>query len=286
MLSVSHKKLNIYQSPIHETSSTHVSDLVNSSKQDWRPSLSPNGRYLAFLSNRTGFIEIWIKDLVKKTTLKASEFANEENIFDFNIHLLSWSSDSKKLLFDSKQGQIFTLEVATKVLRQQTPEGFYARNPSWGIDDSSIFMTSNQTGDWQIWQSSLDSLKPKIVTQSGGIVAQQTANSADLYLSKFHKPGIWKLNLETLEESLVVSEVNQSSWYEWYATEHGIYYVKHKETGDTIRYFDFEQKEDKQLWQHEDYKDINFFHLNESTQSLVFSSWQQRQSDIIEVSFH
>lgn len=300
-MAVARKTLNIYQSAFNDPNTQNnpaVTPIITSSRQDWRPSMSPDGSTMAFLSNRSGYIEIWLRDQQSQKETQLSHLENTLDAFDFNVHLLNWSPDGRQLVFDTKQGQIFTINTTGQhagVLTAQTPADFYARNPSWGLDGKGLYMTSNQSGDWQIWQTEVtfvinkDTDKaiatPKMLTKAGGLTAQPSDNGQHLYLSKFHKPGLWQLNLKTLQETQIIDQLKVHSWYEWYASKNGIYFSQETATGEAISFYDFANQTIKPVWQHSQYRQIDFFHLDLVRRQLVFSLWQQRESDILAVMF-
>ncbi|MCI4669650.1 MAG: hypothetical protein MRZ79_16060 [Bacteroidia bacterium] len=71
--------------------------LVESMWDDFAPSVSNDGNYMAFLSNRSGKTEIWLKDLnsQKFTQLTGSLELNPSR----KINKLAWSPDGKYLLY-------------------------------------------------------------------------------------------------------------------------------------------------------------------------------------------
>src|SRR5450631_4060318 len=63
-------------------------------KRDSDPKYSPDGRELAFLSNRDGSSQIWVMDLSGGDPVKATAFPTEVNGY-------SWSPDGKWFIFAS-----------------------------------------------------------------------------------------------------------------------------------------------------------------------------------------
>jgi Tol biopolymer transport system component len=69
---------------------------VVSGWSDLNPSYSPDGKYLAFLSDRTGKNEIWLKELENE---RYQQLTGNE---DYQIESeLTWNPDSKKIYFKS-----------------------------------------------------------------------------------------------------------------------------------------------------------------------------------------
>lgn len=80
---------------------------------------SPDGKYVAYISDRTGETEIYLYDVESGNTTQATD----KN--DVYISGLQWSPDSKHVLYTDRKNRVTLLDVATKrknVLMQH-PEG-------------------------------------------------------------------------------------------------------------------------------------------------------------------
>ena len=77
------------------------------------PALSPDGRRVAFFSDRTGGIELFAALLDRK-----DEWIRLTDGFDAWPYRLLWSPDSKKLLFGDSQFRLFIADLETKRLEQ------------------------------------------------------------------------------------------------------------------------------------------------------------------------
>jgi tricorn protease len=77
------------------------------------PALSPDGRWAAFFSDRTGGIELYSVMLDKK-----DEWIRLTNGFDAWPYRLLWSPDSKKLLFGDNRFRLFIVDREAKRMEQ------------------------------------------------------------------------------------------------------------------------------------------------------------------------
>lgn len=80
---------------------------------------SPDGKYVAYISDRTGETELYLYDVENGTTAQATD----RN--DTYISGLQWSPDSKHVLYTDRKNRVTLLDVATKRknVLMQIPEG-------------------------------------------------------------------------------------------------------------------------------------------------------------------
>ena len=89
--------VNIWRLDLHG-SPPQTRELVTSSRRQLAPSISPDGRRIAFDSDRTGGNEIWVCDADGSNALQLSFFGIQET------GTPRWSPDGKMIAFDSRIG--------------------------------------------------------------------------------------------------------------------------------------------------------------------------------------
>ena len=134
---------------------------------DISPSLSPDGRHVAFFSGRGIFgIDLYIADAQTGDIRKRLTSPNHDNHFDaisFMASAGSWSPDGRRLAFVTQvegdhELSIYDTEENRIVQRFRTPEAKAMTDPSWGPDGriafvgygggiSDLFILNTQTGD-------------------------------------------------------------------------------------------------------------------------------------------
>ena len=106
------------------------------------PSLSPDGKKLAYLTNATGTSQIWMVDLPKG---KPKQMTNYED----NVGFVSWSPKGDGLVFGKARGgdentQFFWMSPGGEI-KQLTNEPRVRHNfGDWSEDGSKIFYASNK----------------------------------------------------------------------------------------------------------------------------------------------
>ena len=82
-----------------------------------QPSVSPDGKHIAYVSNDEGLIQLWLEDLQsgKKQRLFKTGYRSDEHV-DTSYPLLAWHPNSQILSFiieDKGKIQLFNLDIAT-----------------------------------------------------------------------------------------------------------------------------------------------------------------------------
>ncbi len=76
------------------------------------PQLSPDGKWLAFFSDKSGEYELYLQ----KADQAGSEWVRLTNGLNKTVYRLEWSPDSKKILFGDKTFTLYYVDVETKKL--------------------------------------------------------------------------------------------------------------------------------------------------------------------------
>lgn len=114
---------------------------ANERGADW----SPDGRYIAYISDRTGETEIYLQPAEGGEPVQLTE-GN-----DTYIRSLMWSPDSKTVLYTDRKNRIVTVDVATKVKKTvvQCPESeFY--EVAFSPDSHWITYTRPASNDFSV----------------------------------------------------------------------------------------------------------------------------------------
>ena len=90
-------------------------------------SWSPDGKHIAYISDRTGETEVWLQDVEGG---KPRQLTKDNDTY---IRSINWSPDSKKILYTDRKNRIVEVDAASGSKRtiMQNPEGeFYQVNYS------------------------------------------------------------------------------------------------------------------------------------------------------------
>jgi Tol biopolymer transport system component len=204
-----------------------------------RPHFSPDGKRIAFESDRLGYPEIWACD---------SDGSNCGQLTSLHgvAGAVRWSPDGKYIAFEyrpKERGELYLLEVASGVVRMLTTlPGVDNGGPNWSRDGKWIYFYSDRGGgSFQLWRMYVDGGPPVQVTKNGGVFASESADGRFLYYLKFESPGIWRMPLNGGEEIRVFDQPAGDDWWDWALTPSGIYFLDQSNRGTKagVKFFDF-----------------------------------------------
>ena len=114
---------------------------ANEREADW----SPDGRYIAYISDRTGETEIYLQPA------EGGEPVQLTTGNDTYIRSLSWSPDSKTVLYTDRKNRIVTVDVSSKtknIVMQNPEQEFYGVN--FSPDSRWITYTKPAANDFSV----------------------------------------------------------------------------------------------------------------------------------------
>jgi Tol biopolymer transport system component/DNA-binding winged helix-turn-helix (wHTH) protein len=226
----SDEEQNLWQLELRDT--THASGppsiLVPSAKTyNLLPQYSPDGRKIAFQSDRSGYPEVWVCDGDGSHPIQITSLETVTG----SPH---WSPDGRYLAFDSRPKQhseIYVVEPGAGAPRAVAsfPDADTVL-PSWSRDGQWIYFASNKGGkEFQIWKVAVSSgaaiqAPPIQLTKNGGFSSVESVDGQSLFFAKSSVQGIWTVPVDGGVETLIWPGPGPVNWSNWVLSEHGIYF--------------------------------------------------------------
>ena len=185
------------------------------------PQFSPDGKRLAYMSDRSGTMEIWI--------------SNSDGSNGFQLSAVGgagtprWSPDSLSVAFDvatTSGSKIVTMNLHRGAPLTLTPDAFHSVCPSWSHDGKWVYFGSSRSGDWQVWKVAATGGAPVQVTQHGGHAALESPDGKYVYYAKTPQaePEIWRVPVNGGAE-VPLPLVHPGTWASWQIVKDGILFV-------------------------------------------------------------
>lgn len=207
---------------------------VASTRSERHPAWSPDGRRIAFASDRSGSVEIWTGPVDGVAAMRHTQFSGPIP------NAPTWSPDGGRLVFDAAvdgHSDLWIVRVDSRRPERLTTDESEDRNGFFSRDGQWIYFTSDRSGSWQVWRMPASGSAPSKVTTDGAFLAQESPDGRSLYFAKLDEPGIWRTPPQGGPAEVVLEELSLSDWGNWVVGRDGIYFVQRDPT--TLRFLDF-----------------------------------------------
>ena len=132
------------------------------------PSISPDGKFMAFVSDQTSEPQVYLLDL---TTQKSTRLTRKGG---YNVSPV-WAPNGRYLAYRSIRGgvsSLYRIDVESKKERQLTSQGIFAEEPTWSPDGSLLAFTGRRNKN--------DNSKIFYMLSSGGEYTRLTDTAKDV----------------------------------------------------------------------------------------------------------
>jgi Tol biopolymer transport system component/DNA-binding winged helix-turn-helix (wHTH) protein len=192
---------------------------ISSARRDSTPQLSPDGRRVAFPSDRSGAWEIWLADPDGSNAVRLT--------FMGAAGAPCWSPDGERIVFQSnREGQydVNVIRAAGGKPQNLTSHAATDFRPSFSRDGQWIYFTSNRTGQNQIWKMPASGGAASPVTSNGAFAAFESPDGAWLYYNQtMETPSpLWRQSVSGGAPMKVLDGVVRAAFT---VLDGGIYYI-------------------------------------------------------------
>jgi Tol biopolymer transport system component len=213
--------------------------LALTSRQQKAPTISPDGKRIAFESDRSGSKEVWVANLDGSDAVQLSDFHVQTGT-------PRWSPDGQKIVFDSRasgEAGLYLVDPSTVLPRRIFTNGISACVPTWSADGKWIYFTTVSSPEWEhdaIYKVAPEGGTPELVTSTHGYNAQESRDGRVLYFfaGEANAP-IRVLDRATRQEQPLKGMPNIGDTTDWVVGSKGIFYIDRTSTPAAVAFYEF-----------------------------------------------
>ncbi|ABV86319.1 winged helix-turn-helix domain-containing protein [Shewanella pealeana] len=197
------------------------------------PDYSSVTQRIVYVSNETGFNEIWSSDADGNQRRQHTDLKRR-------VAYPSWSHDGTKVAFlapdDKNEGnKIHVLDMQTSNISILATPYLDHNRPSWGWNDEMV-LASSKDGITEFY---LDNRLPKVISPIDMRLGKMIADDK-LVFTQLGKSGLWMLSLtKPSQVSELIGGNHFGEGYNWVATDKGIYFRNSRSGFQLINFWRF-----------------------------------------------
>jgi Tol biopolymer transport system component len=261
---------------------------IASTKGEWFPQFSPDGRRVVFASNRSGEGGIWLAD---------ADGSNVVQLAPMGAYATGgsrWSPDGERIVFHSNregQPEVWMVPAAGGKPRNLSSHPGNDAFPSFSRDGKWIYFSSNRSGMFQIWKMPASGGDAVQVTHNGGWVPLESPDGAYVYyLQTMDAPSpLWRLPVSGGVPDKVLEGVVLGNYA---VREGGIYYIDRptgqggvyyldKPSGETrLQYFDLATRKSTTVARNLGTVDV-FLTVSPDSRTILYSRMDSSVDDLM-----
>lgn len=253
--------------------------LIQSKYSHIYPSYSKATNKIVFVSNESGFYELWLSDPLGQNRTQLTFLKG-------SARYPSWSNDGTRVAFNSPNNDgvgdsIVILDVSSKKLSKISTPFTYHGRPTWSNNDNDIVTSVLNQGKQNLYSFSTTTSDYTQLTVEGGYFGLITDDNNLIY-TKAEK-GLWIKELAPNSKSKALIEGGVfSTLYGWTKTKTGIYFLKPAKQHLILNYFETSSAAITPILRipKTSFSDLDTMSYIENKELLLFTQTYATQADI------
>ncbi len=218
---------------------SEVSDhksFLESTQWEWGLDIANNNN-MAFISNRSGSQQIWYGNVFDPFSVQ--QYSRFE---DVNIQSLDLSSDGKLIIALSVQNNsssVFLVRSNEALVDEFLIQKSEINSPVFSADNSSVYYTTNASGQWNIWQYEIETgITKELIAYHAYDLVVPHHDPDNIYYITRDQQSVWMYNTVTGQKVKIADSLRLVA-QNWFPTDSGIYFLKWKENTSSLVFYEY-----------------------------------------------
>ncbi len=259
--------------------------VASTTRTEKDPEISPDGKRLAFMSNRSGSPEIWLTESDGSNPIQLTRIGSGAGA----VGSPRWSPESERIVFDAHQGDpsgqdIWVVDVSGAPPRNltNTPEVYEGR-PAFSSNGRAIYYRVNDgTGPSSVWRIPSEGGEAVLALAERAIDFAQSLDGNYLYFSTPDRE--LRRILVAGGASEVVARGSRNFDRRWSVSENGVYWLnEHESDVVTLELIDPKSGISEvvaELNQDDPTVAVEFLSITRDSRSLVYTRTNRADDDL------
>jgi len=252
--------------------------LITSTRKQGGAQYSPDGRHVAFGSNRAGPWNIWMQDL------DGSNLVQITNLTE-GVDGPNWSPDGKQIAFGLRRSgrhEIYIVDIDERVPRKLVTDVTQISSPAWSRDGKWIYFRSPETVGHKIYRcpASGGGASPIATPPDGANFLESFDGNSLYFTARLANTDLGSLSLMGASPVSYVPGLPKIKYSGlWTLVPGGVYFVPHDDPG-SLHYYNFSTKETRRIFTIEKNFDSGLS-ISPDGRYVLFSQLDEEDSNIM-----
>ena len=253
--------------------------IAESTFTDRQGVISPDGRWLAFVSTRTGNNQVWLAAVDNDSLRQISDLGQVE------IRGLHWRDDSEQLIFavsDLDHRRLYRTNIISGNTEIIETDGMQASSAHWLTGTNDLVFNCLDQSKWKLCIKFDADGTSKAISDSDAYNPMVDQVSGLIHFTR-DKPGLWAIDLESREVSLVWADLPRYQSPGWVVHANQLYYLSSLpvENIAIIEKRDLSTGTTEEIYRGPIPGFTTTLSIDQAGETLVFPSWRSAHDDLI-----
>ena len=240
---------------------------------DAYPQIAPDGRRVAFVSERSGTPQVWVAERDGSRARQATSLPGVA------YSAPRWSPDGQRLAFaatDEAGADLYVIDREGAAPRRLPRPGSNEVHPAWSADGRWVYASSDRSGQPEIWRFPASGDGGEALSTGGALLARPAPDGRYLYLMRPGRPGLWRRSGERGSDAPHVPGLRALDKDNWVPTANGVVWVDTGQRVDALR----ASRSEAPLFTFPADGEVYALDWDEASQSGIVAHMGEREADL------